>query len=100
MKEIFLFKIRDKNTGLYSTGGMSPRWTKRGKTWNQLNHLKTHLRQFLQHPRKYNGSYMDVDWKILINNIPESWEVVKIKIVESETELLNARSFYPEQMED
>lgn len=27
-----IYKIRNKNTGLYSSGGSCPRWTKKGKT--------------------------------------------------------------------
>jgi hypothetical protein len=38
--------IRRNSDGLYSTGGMSPRFTKDGKVWSQLGHLKNHLRQF------------------------------------------------------
>lgn len=37
-----IFKIRNPH-GLYSTGGTSPRWSKRGKTWVALNHLHAHL---------------------------------------------------------
>jgi hypothetical protein len=29
-----MFKIRNKQTGLFSTGGYSPGWTKKGKVWN------------------------------------------------------------------
>jgi len=37
-----LFKIRNPQ-GLFSTGGSTPRWSKRGKTWVALNHLNAHL---------------------------------------------------------
>lgn len=37
------YKIRNKNTGLFSKGGQNPRFTKNGKTWNNLGHVKTHL---------------------------------------------------------
>lgn len=40
-----VFRIRDKN-GLYSTGGQSPNFTKGGKTWSNIGHVKSHLRQF------------------------------------------------------
>ena len=44
MKEkLKFYKIRDINTGLYSTGGIVPKWNKRGKTWNNLGHVKAHL---------------------------------------------------------
>lgn len=29
-----MFKIRNTKTGLFSTGGTSPNWTKKGKVWN------------------------------------------------------------------
>lgn len=43
MTDIIVFKIRSKTTGLYSTGGQSPGWSKKGKTWNQRGHVTTHL---------------------------------------------------------
>ena len=39
------FKIRDRATGLYSTGGSTPRWSKRGKVWTNIGHVKQHLQQ-------------------------------------------------------
>jgi hypothetical protein len=39
------YKIRDKNTGKFSTGGTRPGWTKRGKAWSTLGYLKAHLAQ-------------------------------------------------------
>lgn len=41
-----VFKIRDEN-GLFSTGGTSPSFTHAGKVWNNIGHVKSHLRQFL-----------------------------------------------------
>lgn len=38
-----LYKIRNKKTGLFSTGGVAPRWTKLGKTWNSIGTFKSHL---------------------------------------------------------
>lgn len=38
-----LYKIRNKETGLFSTGGVAPRWTKLGKTWNSIGTFKSHL---------------------------------------------------------
>jgi hypothetical protein len=45
VKKEALYKIRDKRTGLYSTGGYSPNWTKKGKTWTNIGHVKNHIRQ-------------------------------------------------------
>jgi hypothetical protein len=35
--------IRHKPTGTYSTGGMNPCFTSKGKVWNSLGALKNHL---------------------------------------------------------
>ena len=51
-KETFLYKIRDVNTGLFSTGGMDPNWTTKGKTWTGLGSLKSHLRQFVTYEQR------------------------------------------------
>lgn len=45
-----VYKIRDEN-GLYSTGGMEPDFTKGGKTWSNIGHVKNHLRQFIDSRR-------------------------------------------------
>lgn len=41
-----VYKIRHKDTGLFSTGGMQPRWTKHGgKNWNKINYVHSHINQ-------------------------------------------------------
>jgi hypothetical protein len=44
-----LFKIRNKETGEFSKGGRWGYgiWTKGGKTWTNIGHVKSHLRQFV-----------------------------------------------------
>ena len=37
------YKIRHVPTGQYSTGGMSPRKSSKGKVWKILAHILTHL---------------------------------------------------------
>lgn len=68
-----VFKIRDEN-GLYSTGGMSPDFTKGGKVWNNIGHVKSHLRQFL------GGRELEIYQKAVI---------VCIEYTEKETETLD-----------
>src|SRR5450830_1894182 len=41
--EVQGWKIKQTSTGLYSSGGYTPSFTKRGKIWAQLGHLKSHL---------------------------------------------------------
>lgn len=46
--KINIYKIRDKKTGLFSRGGSNPSWTKGGKTWTNIGHVKNHLHQLLR----------------------------------------------------
>lgn len=82
--ELKAYKIINETTGLFSTGGLLPRWTKRGKTWSQINHVKAHLRQFIS-DEEYRQHW--------INNIPEEWTVIEFS-VKGETRF-NARQLYP-----
>lgn len=38
-----LFKIRHRQTGLFSTGGSSPRWEENGKLWKKKGFVTNHL---------------------------------------------------------
>ena len=58
------YKIRSKTTGLYSTGGMSPRFNKVGKTWSHIGHVKNHLVQF--------------------HKIKDQWYLGDIEVIEAE----------------
>ena len=52
-----LYKIRDKGTGLFSTGGAYVKWHTKGKEWRTLGHLRAHLtmiKDSLDSFRKYN----------------------------------------------
>ena len=40
---MIIYKIKDKGTGQYSTGGKNPNWTKLGKTWSSIGTLKSHI---------------------------------------------------------
>ena len=69
--DIQLFKIKLKDKELYSTGGGRPNFTKKGKNWSSIHHLKRHLKFFiLDDERK-------AVWQ---NNIPEDWEVLEINM--------------------
>ena len=45
-KITYSYKIRDKESGLFSKGGSSPSWSKDGKIWTSLACLKLHLSMF------------------------------------------------------
>lgn len=45
-----VYKIRHKETGLYSRGGIyGMQWSKTGKTWSHIARVKSHLRQAIRH---------------------------------------------------
>ena len=63
MKQNNYYKIRHRQTGLYSTGGAYPKWTRGGKVWNNLGMLRSHLAMHL--PTDYrSGSDMN-DWLVV-----------------------------------
>ena len=39
------YKIRNKETGLISTGGPNPRWVEKGKSWTSLANIRDHSDQ-------------------------------------------------------
>lgn len=69
---VTFYKIRDKDTGLFSTGGYYPSWTKTGKSWKRLNHLKCHLNLWIRDDNGYVPK-----WRRDRYYIPLRWEVVR-----------------------
>ena len=53
-----VYKIQNA-AGLYSTGGTAPRWTKQGKTWVALNHLRAHLTLLKTEQRRFLAALKD-----------------------------------------
>jgi hypothetical protein len=47
-----IYKIRNKTTGLYSTGGSYPSFSKKGKAWNARGHVTSHLSLFNKSTKK------------------------------------------------
>lgn len=90
--QIKVFKIRDIETGLFSTGGTSPRWTKRGKSWSQINHVKNHLRQFCWSPKDEAGH---TNYKVVKNYIPKNWEVIELSNAAPIQHTYLAHTLYP-----
>jgi hypothetical protein len=71
-----IYKIRNKKTGLFSMGGgqtpyHSRLWSKQGKSWNTLNHVKLHLKGIWNIPGCKPQFPMD-DWQIVEFTITES----------------------------
>lgn len=74
-----VYKIRDKKTGLFSTGGTIPRWKKVGKTWSGLGPITNHLVMWCDRYDYKNGKRTVID-------IPSEWEIVKYELTEDEAE--------------
>jgi hypothetical protein len=74
MEEKKVYKIRDKLSGKFSTGGEHPKFNSVGKTWSTIHYLHNHLRV-----------YVYGTWGHKRNQIPESWEIVEFTVIEKET---------------
>lgn len=75
MRKEKLYRIRDKNTGLFSCGGsFQPSFTSKGKIWRGTGPLKNHLNQ--------------------VAKIPDNWEIIELEVVENEIGKISARDWY------
>ncbi len=59
-----LYKIRDRATGLFSTGGRRPGWNKKGKYWNSMGTLRAHLSLVHDAGNQYRGGYDIVQFQV------------------------------------
>lgn len=63
------YKIRRISDGLYSTGGDTPKFTNKGKSWGSLGPLRNHLAMFKPlgyMPFPYDGCVIDeFEWKVV-----------------------------------
>jgi len=66
------YKIRSRTTGLYSTGGKPPSWSKNGKTWTNIGGLMSHFNYLKEYTHNKNA--------IEIYRIPSDWEIITIEI--------------------
>lgn len=81
-----VWKIRNKD-GLWSNGGSVPSFSKRGKVWNNLGHLKNHLNSM--NPRRYDSATGTYYYP---NKLPpEDWEIVEIIVNYDESNKSSAR---------
>lgn len=65
-------KIRDKKTGLYSSGGWNPHFGPVGKSWDTQEQVAVHLKM-LERGDRYHDKM----------RIPVNWEVVWFKLAQS-----------------
>lgn len=74
------YKIRDRDTGLFSTGGCDPGWNKIGKTWSTEGQVKSHLKMWSS-----EGAYKH-------KKVPESWEVLCLTFAKTAEDVTSARA--------
>lgn len=43
----YVYRIVNTKTGLFSTGGMKPNFTKHGKTWTKLQYVRAHISELV-----------------------------------------------------
>lgn len=89
-----VYKIRRRSDGLFSKGGGYPRFSKGGKIWNSIGHLKRHLSNMGM--QNFDRYYSDCE-------IVEYAEVGPISLVavmeEAETRRLELQRQREERME-
>lgn len=77
----YVYKLRDKTTGHFSTGGWYFKWVPvGGKEWSSENGPVLHMKM-LERGDKYHPK----------TAIPETWEIVKIEIRRREVDAFPAR---------
>lgn len=42
---MLIYKLKSNKTGLFSTGGTCPTFSKQGKIWRNIGHLRNHINQ-------------------------------------------------------
>lgn len=81
------YKIRNVKTGLYSTGGVCPSWSTRGKSWSTMGHVRNHLNH-IKAPRT-SRLYEAEDWEIVqfqANEVTAWSVVVELKAIHDKKE--------------
>ena len=64
------FKVFDSETGLWSSGGYCPTWSKVGKSWNSLDDVVKHLKIYER------GQYSDTPRR----KVPSAWQVIEFRM--------------------
>lgn len=81
----YIYRIRQKSTGLYSTGGFYPsKFNKTGKTWLSLNAVSTHIAGYANSLEWYKKND-----KKAFKDPYEDCELVKIKLIEDEVKSMS-----------
>lgn len=68
-----MFKIVNTQTGLYSSGGRTPRWEKEGRVWQSFGSVQEHIRALDQAgQRTYTEcNAVIVEFSLVVKNVTE-----------------------------
>lgn len=81
---ITFYQIKDKNTGLFSQGGLEPKFKRSGKYWNHLAHVRSHitgLKNHYDYLQKYSPSSPNKKSRAILDM--RNWEIVEYKFTKS-----------------
>lgn len=81
---MIVYKIRNKKTGLFSTGSAWPSWSEKGKTYNKQGHITSHLSNALGYNRA-KDFYKDA-------------EIVEFELTETETKTMPIIGYIDEKI--
>ncbi len=92
-----VYKIRRKTDGLYSTGGVYPKFTKIGKVWSSLGHLKSHMRQLFD--TEYSSDWKTIYVKLRIKHIYKDCEIVTYIVTEDDNNIIEMSDMIKEAID-
>lgn len=91
------WKIRRKD-GLYSTGGLCPKWSKRGKVWNSIGSLKNHLHLLDKRQRDLStGFYAEAEVVCLRISVDEQVVSSVNLLISEQEEAKKLKDRYPDE---
>lgn len=95
MKNI-IYKIRHKDTGLFSRGGTSLNslWNEKGKAWTNIGHLKNHFIQLSRYNRDKDNPYKNaeiIEISIDYDSCPKMDAAIVFEEIEKQRKLENDR---------
>lgn len=71
-----MYKIRNKQTGLFSLGGLFPTWSERGVRWTSMPQVRMHITEaFRRNPDVYREAEV-VEIREVVVRVVSPWEAM------------------------